>query len=278
MRATFVEGSEFSRLRRGETPVDLARVALEVARDVYPGLDVEAPLAFIDGLARRVRDRTPALDNPRKLLGQINWVLFAEEGFRGNTEDYHDPKNSYLNDVLHRRVGIPITLSVLYARVARSLGLPIAGVNLPAHFMLRVDTPRGAVFVDPFHEGALLDAQACRKRLSLIVGSPVSLTDAQMEPCCDRTLMVRLLRNLKANYLREHDYASVLPIQRRLVSLLTDDPMEHRDLGMLFLRLDRPAESIAPLQAFVDGHPAAPNLDEMRDLLRAVKIEAAQRN
>ena len=166
VRSPFAESPEFQRLLRGDPEADLVRIALEIARDAYPELDPEPYIARIEDLAARARDRCASVDRPRQVLGQINWVLFVEEGFHGNTDNYHDPRNSYLNEVIDLKTGIPITLSLLYWRLAERLGLSVAGVNLPAHFMLRVGRDDAAVFVDPFHGGAVLDRDGCRKQVA----------------------------------------------------------------------------------------------------------------
>ena len=161
MRVPFADSPEFRRLLAagpGPRP-DLVRIGLEIAADAYPGLDRERYLGQVDALAARVRDRCATLDRPRQVLGQINWVLFVEEGYEGNSDDYYDPRNSYLNEVIDRKTGIPISLAVLYWGVAERVGLMMDGVNLPAHFVLRVGSSEPAIFVDAFHSGALLDRQ-----------------------------------------------------------------------------------------------------------------------
>ncbi len=280
VRPPFEESPEFLRMLRRDPEADLARVALEIARDVYPGLDPEPYLARIDDLAARVRDRCAAVDRTRQVLGQINWVLFVEEGFQGNTDDYYDPRNSYLNEVIDRKTGIPISLSVLYWRLAERLGLTVAGVNLPAHFMLRVGRGDAAVFVDPFHAGAVLDREGCQKQVSRQLGQEVALTDAHLAPCPPGLVVSRMLRNLKSIYLQNHDYPSAVPVQRRLAALNASDPEEQRDLGMLYLRVDRPADAVAPLQAYLEAHPSNTDaeVEALRALLRAARREVASRN
>ena len=229
-------------------------------------------------LASRVRDRCPPGAKPRSLLGQINWVLFVEEGFQGNTEDYYDARNGYLNQVIDRKTGIPITLSILYASIATGVGLEMAGVNLPAHFMLRVGIGDSTTFVDPFHAGAVLDRRGCERRISQMVGRQVDLSDLQLAPCGHDVIVARLLRNLKTIYLEQHDYPGSLPVLRRLAALNPGDPHEQRDLGMLCLQLDRPAEAVSPLQAYLDARPQVPDADAVLPLLRAARRNVALRN
>jgi regulator of sirC expression with transglutaminase-like and TPR domain len=275
VRAPFADSPEFQRLLKGDSSADLVRIALEIARDAYPGLDPAPYEARIDALAARVRERCATADRPRQVLGQINWTLFVEEGFQGNNGDYYDPRNSYLNEVLDRKTGIPISLSLVYWRLAERLGLTVAGMNLPAHFMLRVEHGDSTIFVDPYHDGALYDRDGCQTRLSRLLGRPVTLTDAQIAPCPTAEVVTRMLRNLKSIYFQNHEYPSAVPVQRRLAALNRDDPEEQRDLGMLYLRLDRTADAVNPLQAYIDLHPADA---EIHTLLRAAKRDVAMRN
>jgi regulator of sirC expression with transglutaminase-like and TPR domain len=274
----FADSPEFRRLVAGESPVDLARIALEIARDAYPDLDIEPYLARIEGLAERVRLRCRPRAKVRGILGQINWVLYVEEEMRGNREDYYDPRNSYLNEVLDRRLGIPISLSVLYAAVAERSGLSMSGLNLPAHFMLRVDEGERSWFVDAFDSGAVLGRAACERRLSEILHQPLTLTDSLTAPCSSAVVVTRMLRNLKAIHLRAEDLPSALPVQRRLAALNRHDPDELRDLGVLCIQADRPGEAIGPLQGYLDASPPGVSADEIRALLEVARRRIARWN
>jgi regulator of sirC expression with transglutaminase-like and TPR domain len=274
----FADSPEFRRLAAGERPVDLARIALEIAADAYPALDLEAYLARIGELTERVQPRCPRGASVRDILGQINWVLFVEEELRGNHEDYYDPRNSYLNEVLDRRLGIPISLSVLYWAMAEPLGLSVAGANLPAHFMLRVQDGERTWFVDPFHSGAVMSREICRRRLSEILQQPVELDDAMAAPCTVAALVSRMLRNLKAIYLRQEDLASALPVQRRLAALNPHDADEVRDLGVLCLRAERPGEAVGPLEGYITAMPSDPRVPEIAAILATARRRLAEWN
>lgn len=282
MPAAFENSPEFRRLiESGPGPTagpDLARIALEIAADVDPALDVEGHLARIDALARRVRDRCPDQASPREAIGHVNWVLFVEEGFRGNVEDYYDPRNSYLNEVLDRKLGIPITLCVLYLRVTGRVGPPLAGVDVPAHFMLRTLTADPVLFVDPFDAGAVLDAEGCRRRVVERAGRELVLDEHRLAPCASVAIVLRMLRNLKAIHVQEHDYAAALPVQRRIAALAHSDPDEQRDLAMLCLHVDRPGEAIGPLESYLGSAPDSPVAADLRALLRLARRESAGRN
>jgi len=276
MRDPFADSPEFRKLIAGDGSADLTRVALEVARDARPGLEIDAEMRRIDALAGRARARIGPSARPRQVLGHINWVLFVEESFRGDTEGYYDPANSFLDAVIARKLGIPISLSILYLALADRLSLPMAGVNLPAHFVVRTleDDP---TFVDPFHEGALLDARGCERLVEQATGQAVRLGESSLAPCPTPTLVARMLRNLKAVYLRDHRYAEVLPFLRRLVAL-DPSPLERRDLGVLCARSDLPGESMAHLRAYLDARPEADDAGTVAELLRGATREVASRN
>ena len=280
MAVQFADSPEFQRLLAGQNQVDLARVALEIGRDAYPEIDIEVLPRDESSNAWRIRPhaRFKPGSIAREILGQINWVLFVEEEFRGNREDYYDPRNSYLNEVLDRGLGIPITLSLVYGMIAERLGLAIGGVDLPLHFMLRVDDGDETCFVDPFYGGAVYDRDGCERKLSEIAARHVTLSDTAVEPCSSQTVVSRMLRNLKAIYAKSGDIASVLPIQRRLTAINRRDPGELRDLGILCVQADRLGEAIEPLQAYLDMCPEAGDATEIRELLVNLRREVSRWN
>lgn len=271
-------GSEhFARLLRGETGIDLARINLEIAADAYPGLEPGPWLGRIEALAHRVAARCASGSTWKSRLAQINWVLFIEEEFRGDRDTYDDPANSYLNEVIERRLGIPISLSVLYLGVAERLGLALRGVNFPAHFLLRHAVEPW--FIDPFNEGQVFGVEGCRERFELLAGATASLLDESMlAPCGDEVIVARMLRNLKSGYLRRGDFEGALLVQQRLAALCRDEPTETRDLGVLLLQVDRPGAAIRPLQDYLESSPATPDRDAIRGMLSRARRELAARN
>jgi regulator of sirC expression with transglutaminase-like and TPR domain len=274
----FPDSPEFQRLVAGATQVHLARIALEIARDAHPDLDIESYLQKIEELADRARERCRPGCRVWEILGQINWVLFVEAGLRANEEDYYDPRNSYLSDVLDRGLGIPISLSVVYWAVAERLGVALGGANLPVHFMLRFEDEGVTWFVDPFHAGAIYNRENCQRRLSELVQQPVVLSDALAAPCAVRVVVVRMLRNLKAIYGNLQDVGSLLPVQRRLAALSQDEPKELRDLGLLYAQTNRLGEALDPLQAYLDTAPLADDVKEIRALVEAIRRQIARWN
>jgi regulator of sirC expression with transglutaminase-like and TPR domain len=276
--ASFPDSPEFQRLIAGKSKVHLARIALEIARDAYPDLEIEAYLARIQELVERIRVRCRPLAKVRDILGQINWVLFVEEEIRANQEDYYDPRNSYFNEVLDRRLGIPISLSVLYWTVAEQLGLSMAGVNLPVHFMLRLDEDGQPWFVDPFNAGAIYNRDSCQRKLTEIAKRRVDLTDSSIAPCSIQLVVTRMLRNLKAIYGNSRDLSSLLPVQRRLTALNSNEPVEKRDLGILCAQANHLGEAIDSLEAYLDTYPPADKGQEIRSLLKSIRRQLARWN
>jgi regulator of sirC expression with transglutaminase-like and TPR domain len=271
----FTNSPEFERLLSGTSEVDLARIALEIANDAYPDLSVDDYLDRIANLVERVRGRCRPNAKIHQMISQINWVLFVEEEIQGNQADYYDPRNSYLNELLDRRLGIPISMSVLYWAVAQQLGLTMVGVNLPLHFMLRIDENGRTWFVDPFHAGAVYDRTSCERLLSKLARQPITLAESRTEPCPIPTVVSRILRNLKSIYWDARDVASVLPIQRRLAALHPHAPNELRDLGLLCSRLGRLGEAIDPLQSYLARVPDARDAEEIGALLKALRHQVA---
>jgi regulator of sirC expression with transglutaminase-like and TPR domain len=278
VKPRFADSPEFERLLEGEGDICLARIALEIARDAYPELNVEDYLNRIADLAARVRDRCRPEAKLHHVISQINWVLFVEEEIRGNQSDYYDPRNSYLNEVLDRRLGIPISLSVLYREIAQQLGLTMEGVNLPLHFMLRIEDRGRTWFVDPFHAGAMYDRKSCERLLSKLAKNPITLAEPNTAPCSILIVVSRMLRNLKSIYWDAQDVAAVLPIQRRVAALNPDEADEQRDLGLLCSQLGRLGEAIDPLQAYLDRAPDARDAAEIGALVKALRHQIARWN
>lgn len=241
---------EFAKVCRGETAIDLPGLMLEIAADADPHLDLAACRMELSRLCDDARSYLAELGpdaSTVEKLEALSRFLCEDEGFGGNEEDYYDPRNSYLHEVLSRRTGVPISLCLLYAHVGRTCGLPLEGVNAPAHFMLRCPSERGVVFVDVFHAGDVLDARACRERIEQLLGLDEPLPAECLLPASLRDITARLLRNLKASHVASSDWESALPVQQRLAALLPEVPCESRDLGLISLRAGRASAAFSHL-------------------------------
>ena len=254
-----------------DAAIDVVEAALQVAAEEYPALDVEACLARFDALAAEAAPRLRA--SPERALQIAELVrFFAERGFRGNAEDYYDPRNSFLNEVIERRRGIPITLSLVYLAVGRRLGLPLQGVSFPGHFLLRCDVPDGLVVVDAF-ERVVLDREACQRRLDAALPVPALLDPGlHLRPAGPREILARLLGNLKRIWADRGDLERTLGCCDRILLLLPDEPGELRDRATVYEALACHAAAAADLDRVLEllpGHPEAARLRARRDALRA---------
>jgi regulator of sirC expression with transglutaminase-like and TPR domain len=205
--------------------------------------------------------------------------MFEEMGFAGNQLDYYDPRNSFLNHVIDRRTGIPITLSILYMETGRRAGLKAEGIGLPSHFIVRVfdsDSTEGTL-VDPFH-GATLSLEDCQDRLDTIYEGRVLLTEEHLRPATKREILARVLTNLKLIYAQAKAYRQALAALERIQLVTPGAIGEHRDRGALLMQLDRLREAITETEIYLRLAPKAPDADEARDRLHLLQRQQAMRN
>lgn len=250
-----------------EPELDLAAAALLIASEEYPQLSPAPYLRRLDLLAERVRDRLGLETAPLVVLQELNRVLFQEERFRGNAEAYHDPRNSFLNDVLDRRVGIPISLSIVYLEVGWRLGLPLSGVGFPGHFLVRYEGEVVRVLLDPFDGGRLRFEDQAQELLDRVYGGLVRLQPEFLGSAGKRDMLVRLLKNLKSIYLNARDDVRALAAIERILLIRPLATAEIRDRGMLLARSGRIEEAIADLERYLDRTPEAPDARRVRNMI-----------
>lgn len=244
---------------RPEPEVDLAAAALLIAAEAYPQLTPEPYLRRLDELAERVRDRQWDSTAPVVMLQDLGRVLFEEEGFRGNAEAYYDPRNSFLNDVLDRRLGIPITLSVVFLEVGWRLGLPLHGVNFPGHFLVRYDGEALKLLVDPFQGGTIRFEDEAQELLDLVYGGAVRMQPGFLRPADRKDILVRMLENLKGTYLNNRNDERALGALERILLVLPDSADHVRDRGMVLTRLGRDGDAADALRHYLQLLPDAPD-------------------
>ena len=236
--------------------INLSRASLLIAQTEYPDLDLSRYLQLIEDLGDRVRTDTLD-DSVMAPIHTLNHILFDEEGFRGNEEEYYDPRNSYLNDVIDRKVGIPITLSVLYMEVARHAGLNVKGVSFPGHFIVKHQTPEGPLYVDPFYGGMALEKEHLAQRLRLAGGGIMPFRDHHLAACTDAQIVSRILNNLKGIYASRRNYDRVLAIIQMLIDVSPWDLDEIRDRGKVHLQLKQYQPALADLETYLQFSPDA---------------------
>lgn len=260
----------------GAIPLD--RAALLIAQAEYPDLDVGRYLRRLDEMAAELRPRLSPEERPERLIAEVNAYLFGEEAFHGNAADYYDPRNSYLNDVLDRRTGIPITLSLLYMELGRRVGLAIDGVGLPGHFIIRCPTAHGGVLVDPFGQGAILSVDDCRERVRQMYGQSLVFTPELLTPAGRRDILVRVLGNLKGAYLRRGDLVRARRAVRWTLAAAPEQTHALRELGLLHYRAGDFRSAIRELSRFLDLTGDSSLAEMTRRQLQHVEHLWARRN
>lgn len=253
---------------RPDPEVDLALAALLVAAEEYPQLAVEPYLQRLEVLAERVKDRLGEERAGPLALEEIGRVLFEEEGFRGNANAYYDPRNSFLNDVLDRRLGIPLTLGIIYLEVGWRLGLPLSGVNFPGHFLVRYEGEALRLLIDPFQRGEIRFEDQAQELLDRVYGGEVRLQTTYLRRASRKDMLVRLLANLKGIYQNAREDAKALQAIERILLVRPGETEELRDRGLLLARTGRAAEAADDLRRYLDALPHAPDAERVRMLLR----------
>jgi regulator of sirC expression with transglutaminase-like and TPR domain len=259
-----------------DAPLDAAELALLVARDEYPDLDVGVRFVQLDDLARQARPHLRG-DLEARVAG-LSRFLFDELRFRGNVQHYYDPDNSFLNRVLDRRLGIPITLSVVTMAVGARAGLEVQGVGLPGHFIVKAVDGGEEVLFDPFHGGQVLSPCDCELLVQQVTGRPFAVTADDLRPIPPGLLVRRMLTNLKGVYLRHGDFVRAARTIGRLCQLVPDDPNEPRDLGVCLLQTGHPGRAIDLLAGYLAAGPAGPDAEQVEQLLRRARAELARWN
>jgi regulator of sirC expression with transglutaminase-like and TPR domain len=253
--------------------INLAEAALWIARDAYPDLDVGLYLARLDSLAasaavniRPGSSRSQGRNAIEASVKSLSDFLYRKVGFHGAAQSYYDPRNSYLNEVLDRRVGIPITLAVVYLEIGWRLGLPLEGVGLPGHFIVGWSGPQGRRFIDPFDNGRELDEVACEERLRTIMGSRVKLDPDWLRPVSRRYILIRILNNLKNALFQSGDAQRAIPVVENLLVLDPAAAEERRDLGLLFAHAGRRWDALKQLEEYLRIRPDAQDVRQIQAL------------
>ena len=250
--------------------ISLAKAALCFAGEEYPSLELEEYLNALDTMAQEARERLPETSYPLKVVNTINKYLFEDLGFRGNADDYYDPRNSYLNEVIERRVGIPISLSVIYLEVAQRLDFPMVGIGMPGHFLIRPDFEEAGIFVDAFNGGEILFEQDCEARLRQIYQQPVTLQPSFLATVSKRQILARMLTNLKGIYLNHQQLDKALAVVEYILLLFPDHPREIRDRGLVYYELNQWQKAAQDLEFYLALFPDAKDANIIRLLLEKI--------
>jgi regulator of sirC expression with transglutaminase-like and TPR domain len=254
-------------LARPEADMDLARAALLVAQEEYPQIPVEIYLARLDQMAEEVKDRLAEETAPPVVLCELLEMLFVRRGFSGNRKAYYDPRNSFLNDVLDRSTGIPLTLGMVLLEVGWRLGLPLEGVNFPGHFLVRYRGDAFDLLIDPFDGGKVRFADQAQELLDQLYGGMVPVQDSFLRSASRRDMLVRLLTNLKGVYVNVGDHPRALGVVERLLIVQPDSRADLRARGLILARMGRRDEAVAQLREYLDLTPGAGDLQRIRSMM-----------
>jgi regulator of sirC expression with transglutaminase-like and TPR domain len=254
----------------GDDELPLLGTALLIARDEYPDLDAASYSAQVDTYATALRPQLEQdIDLPARLTA-INKYLFEEQGYAGNNAQYDDPRNSYMNDVVDRKLGIPISLAVIQIEVTRRLGLPLDGISFPGHFLVRLPVDDGILVLDPYNKGRPVSAEELRERASPHLGGHAP-DDQQLlqilAPATHRMILMRMLRNLKGLYLERGDWERVARTADRLLKLSPDTAEALRERGLAYRELGYTKGAREDLARYLQLLPEADDLDAVRATL-----------
>jgi regulator of sirC expression with transglutaminase-like and TPR domain len=264
-------------VHRPDPAFDLARAALLVAAESSPNVDVDGHLATLESWARDLRALVePEMNNLQK-LARLRRFLFDQLGFRGDHKDYYNPSNSLLHEVMVRRRGVPLTLSILFLELGWRIGIPLEGVGFPGRFLVRLTGEIGDLLLDPFARGMSVHEEDCRRILHEVSGGKIEFQEELLASVTKRDMITRLLLNLKGAYLRVHQDEQALSAVERLLLIHPENADEVRDRGLLLYRLQRYGPALDALRTYLAARSDAPDretveghVDQLRRLLASL--------
>jgi regulator of sirC expression with transglutaminase-like and TPR domain len=260
---------------------DLAEASLLLAQDAYPEVDVPAYLERLDGIAAAIRRRLAGDAFAEQKVLALNYYLFNELRYSGNVDDYYDPRNSYLNEVMERRTGIPITLSIVYLEIGKRIGLNLKGVSFPGHFLVKLSVKRGELVLDPFTGGEAQSEADLRQRLAQVLPAGQAeraKLEQYLEPATPRQIIARVLRNLKNIYTQARKLEQALAVMHRMLLVVPESAEELRDRGLLYQQLECFRPALSDLQNYLRRRPEAPDATEIHGKIVELKQAATKLN
>ena len=262
---------------REDHQINLAEAALLIAAEEYPRLDVDLYLDRLDYFADLTRKQVADPQSATDMITALNATLFEHLGFHGNQESYYDPRNSYLNEVIDRRTGIPITLTVVYIEVARRIGFSVKGVGLPFHFIAKHEAEGGDLFIDPFNAGGLLGSAGCDELVTRMSGGKLELRPEHLEPVTNKQILTRMLSNLLGIY-SATDHRRALAVIDRILLINPLSASYVRDRGLLLGSVGDRTSAIAELERYLELAPNAPDVESIREQIKSIRQSQARLN
>jgi len=264
--------ADFARMvKRPEPAFDLARAALLVAAESDTNVDVDGKILTLDGWAEQLRAQLDPDWNNLQKLARLRNLIFEDLRFRGAHDDYYSPSNSLLHEVMERRRGIPLTLSIIFMELGWRVGIPFEGVGFPGRFLVRLTGEPKDLLLDPYRDGMSVHEEDCRQLLREISGGKLELRSEFLSSVTKHDMIARLLMNLKGAYLRSEDDEKALAAVDRLLIIHPEDVDEVRDRGLLLYRLQRYGPALDALTRYLEERPEAPDHDVMEGHLRGLR-------
>jgi regulator of sirC expression with transglutaminase-like and TPR domain len=263
---------EFKRQVEGpEAHIDLVQAALLIARTAFPDLVSSDTTDRLDQLAEGLKKRLGPSPSAGDILSHLNRILFDEAGLRGDTQNYYDPQNSFLNRVLERKLGIPITLSLVYSEVGRRAGFQVYGIALPGHFIAGLFHTSGWLYIDPFNQGEILTDQECRRMIQARYGAQAAMDESWKTPADKKAILKRMLRNLKAIYRQLGQHLQVLEMLQWILAVDPDAPEELKERGLLYESMGNGVFAIRDLERYLTVAPASEDKATVTQMVAQLK-------
>ena len=260
-------------------PINLSLSALRIAQAIaYPDLDIDLYLGLLDGLAEWAIKAVPRSDQVQIYAGGLSAFLFDQLGFQGNKDHYDDPRNSFLNEVLDRRLGIPISLSLIYLHVAHQAGLDAHGIGLPGHFIVGVRGHDREIYLDPFNQGKVISLVECASLVSASTGYQGPFQEDWLVPAKPTAILTRMLNNLRNLYIKSREWDLALRVIEQTSLLHPAMPELVRDRGIIYQHQGKLSLAIQQYERYLNLSPDAPDAPAMQSYLRSVAKQLAQRN
>lgn len=249
---------QFAQLvKRPEDRIELVEAALLIARTAYPDIKSSDYTRLLDTWGGRLRKQTDPYSSAGDVLRLLNRMMFAEEGFKGDADNYYDPQNSFLNRVLERKKGIPITLSLVYSEVGCLAGFPVHGIALPGHFIVGLFHEAGTLYIDPFNQGEVLAERECRKMIEVRFGREAAGDASWSNPAGKKTILKRMLRNLKAIYHHSGHDLQALEMIQWILAIDPDAPAELKQRGLLYEAMGNFASAVQDFEHYLKVAPTS---------------------
>ncbi len=261
--------SQYTKVPDDEIP--LLRAALSIALIEYPDLDLDKEMSEISSLIDGIKRRNDSIDYTGETLCSINQYLFSKLGFKGNKDDYYNPRNSLLNEVLKRKTGLPITISSIYLEVGWNLGLDLHGIGFPGHFIIGCRVNEGIKYLDPFNSGRELTEKSMQKILDDIYQGRLILNDSFLKPLSKRMILVRMLNNLGGIYLENKELLKSLQVLKCICILTPDSAPDVRDRGLLNYQLGNYQEALEDLTKYLNLMPDATDADAINGTVKKLR-------